>query len=206
LEKKEMGSFVPRVIRFPILRLDKQERQLFDRLFFDTLARHDESIPRVQYACPYPKHAFLQYLVECHNILVHGSNRPDIDRLEPRAEGDNAGRIIYAVFAASDGIWPMFFAILDRKSYPFSVNNGCRREPEGKVYYFSTSTLYDQPWTDGMMYILPQDSFEQIRDVDGNPTEQWMSRTAVRPMAKLSVTPTDFPFLQEVQYHDHVGS
>ena len=71
------------------------------------------------------------------------------------------------------------------------------------MYYFSTSTLHDQPWTDGMIYILPRDAFERISNADGSPTEQWMSRLAVRPLAKLGVTPTDFPFLQEVQYHGH---
>jgi hypothetical protein len=198
-----MGSFVPRYIYFPTLQLNERKQRAFERIFSDALACSGDDIPDVQYTYPYPKHAFLHYLVEQHHVLVHGSNRLDVKILEPRAESDNAGRIIHAVFAASDGIWPMFFAILDRKPYPFSVNNGCRREPDRKVYYFSTSTLYDQPWTNGMMYILARDSFEQIRDADGKPTEQWMSRSAVRPLARLAAIPADFPFLQEVRYHDH---
>ena len=198
-----MGSFVPRYIHFPSWHPDERERDTFERLFSDALIHQGDDVPRMQYVCPYPKYTFLHYLVEHHHVLVHGSSRPDIKILEPRAESDNAGRIIHAVFAASDGIWPMFFAILDRKPYPFSVNNGCRREPGGKVYYFSTSTLYDQPWTDGMMYVLPRDSFEQIQDADGKPAEQWMSRLAVRPLLKLDVIPADFPFLQQVQYHSH---
>jgi hypothetical protein len=187
-----MGPFVPTYIHFPTVQLDQHKQQVFARLFSDTLAHPGDGIPVVQYVCPYPKHEFLHYLVEHHWVLVHGSTRPGIEILEPRAESDNAGRVIHAVFAASDGIWSMFFAILDRKPYPFSVHNGCRREPGGTVYYFSTSTLHDQPWTDGMMYILPRDAFERISDADGNPTEQWMSRLAVRPLAKLEITPTDF--------------
>ena len=198
-----MGSFWPRYIHLPTPQLDKREQQVFAWLFSDALTQLGGGIPRVRYACPYPKHEFLRYLVEHHHVLLHGSNRSDIEVLEPRAESDNAGRVIHAVFAASDGIWPMFFAILDRKPYPFSVHNGCRREADGKVYYFSTSTLHNQPWTDGMMYILPRDPFEQVPDVDGTPTDQWMSRLAMRPLAKLGVTPADFPFLQEVRYHDH---
>jgi hypothetical protein len=54
-----------------------------------------------------------------------------------------------------------------------------------------------------MMYILPRDTFEPIFDADGNPTEQWMSHLAVHPLAKVGILPTDFPFLQEVQYHGH---
>lgn len=197
-----MGSF-HKYIHFPTPQLDEPRCQAFELLFSATLSRPGSVVPRVQYACPYSKHEFLHYLVEHHLTLVHGSTRPNIEVLEPRAESDNAGRIIHAVFAASDAIWPMFFAILDRKPYPFSVNNGCRREPGGKVYYFSTSTLHDQPWTGGTAYILPRTSFEQVGDADGNPTDQWSSRSAVRPLLKLNVASTDFPFLQDVQYHDH---
>jgi hypothetical protein len=191
-----MGSFVPKYVRLPTPQLDGYKHQAFDRLFSDTLAHSSDAVPQVQYTCPYPKHEFLHYLVEHHQALVHGSIRPNIEVLEPRAESDNAGRIIHAVFAASDCIWPMFFAILDRKPYPFSVNNGCRREPGGKAYYFSTSTLRDQPWTEGMMYILPRTSFVQGIDADGNPTDQWLSRSAVHPLLKLNVVP-------DVQYHEH---
>lgn len=194
---------MPKYVRLPTPRLDERERRAFDRLFSDTLVHASGAVPQVRYTCPYPKHEFLHYLVEHHQALVHGSTRPNIELLEPRAESDNAGCIVHAVFAASDGIWPMFFAILDRKPYPFSVNNGCRREPSGKVYHFSTSTLHDQPWTEGMMYVIPRTSFEQRTDADGNPTDQWLSRSAVRPLLKLNVLPADFPFLQDVQYHEH---
>jgi hypothetical protein len=197
-----MSPFTPKLISVPTPLIDADREAAFSRLYSDTLS-HIGGIPKVSYACPYPKHEFLHYLVVRHRLLIHGSNRSDIELLEPRAESDNAGRIIHAVFAASDGIWPMFFAILDRKPYPFSVNNGCRRTPEGKTYHFSTSTRRDEPWTEGTMYLLPRDSFEQLVDGEGQPTDQWMSRQAVRPLASLAVSPSDFPLLREVQYHEH---
>jgi hypothetical protein len=100
----------------------------------------------------------------------------------------------------------MFFAILDRKPYPYTVDHGCRQEPNGagglrKVYYFSTSTFYDQPWTNGTMYILPRETFVQQRNSRGELYDEWASKVAVRPLAKLEVIPADFPFLSDVQYY-----
>lgn len=47
--------------------------------------------------------------------MLHGTGEPDIALFEPRQPEDLSefgGR--RAVFAAMDGIWPMYFAILDR--------------------------------------------------------------------------------------------
>jgi hypothetical protein len=102
----------------------------------------------------------------------------------------------------------MFFAIVGRKPYPYSLNHDCRMDSDGagrirRAYRFSTSTLHDEPWTNGMIYILPRDTFEQQRDSEGRLSFEWASRVAVRPLAKLTVTPADFPLLNDVQYHVH---
>ena len=168
-----MNSFEPVYIHVPTPDLSRGERTEFASLLAAALHETRGPVPWVRYSSSYPKHEFLHYVVEHEHLLLHGSARPNIELLEPRAESENSGRLIYAVFAASDALWPLFFAILDRKPYPFSVHNGCRRVPDGKVYYFSTSTLHDHPWVDGTMYILPRESFEPFADEDEGSTDQW---------------------------------
>jgi len=198
-----MPSVGPKYVYTPPFLLDGSKQRIFDRLLSDALDQHRRRASLIKYACPFPKHEFLTYLAEYRNLLIHGSQKPDLDRLEPRADSDNAGRAIRGVFAASDGIWPIFFAILDRKPYPCSVDSSCRRESDAKVpvrkcYHFATSTLDDDPWAEGMVHILPRDTFEPWPDARGRLGQQWLSRVSVQALAKLAVEPADFPFLSEV--------
>jgi hypothetical protein len=119
-----------------------------------------------------------------------------------------------AVYAASDGIWAMFFAIVDRERYVRSLNNACfrviredgsRTEP---YYFFSINgdALPHDPWRKGTIYLLPRDTFEQQppRLSRGHmaETQQWASLVAVKPIAKVAVGPEDFPFLSQIYPHD----
>jgi hypothetical protein len=73
------------------------------------------------------------------------------------------------------------------------------------VYYFSVDEreLPRAPWQDGWLYILPRDTFQQLPIVPGGPpSSEWASTEAVRPLARLRVTPGDFPFLEHVCGHD----
>lgn len=201
-----MQPFIPVYVAAPPFRLDQHKRQVFEELF--TRAKAEPHTP-LAYTAPYPKYEFLTYLVNHHPVLVHGSNNCAIAVFAPRRQTDYAGRWIEAVFAASDGIWPMFFATVHRKPYPWLLRNGCQRITEStghsyKQYHFSISrTLYhDHPWTDGMIYILPRESFKQIEDESGALTEEWASPVPVQPLARLAITPQDFPFMAAVQSHD----
>jgi hypothetical protein len=148
----------------------------------------------------------LTYLVNTHPVVLHGSNNPEVAIFGPRLTTDWAGRPLKAVYAAADGIWPMFFAIVHRKPYPYSLHNGCAWTVDAagqptKVYHFAISArvLRNQPWTDGMVYVLPRTPFAPVRDATGQLTEEWASPTSVRPLAKLVITPDDFLFLHDVQ-------
>jgi hypothetical protein len=161
-----------------------------------------------------PKWQFLCHLTDRHEVLVHGSGDPHISEFEPRQSNDalEFGNQ-RAVYAASDGIWAMYYAVLDRERYVRSLVNACVRVNEPgrgteSRYYFSINgdALPHNPWQPGFVYILPRDGFERQpphRTASGEfEVPQWRSFDPVKPLAKLSVQPSDFPFLARVQGHD----
>lgn len=164
-----------------------------------------------------PKWAFLTWLAEEKELLLHGSGVPDLTLFEPRTPKDRSPDDFskqIAVFAASDGIWAIVYAVLDRANYPLGFSNGAlqRQLPGGLTdmhYYFSVTApeLQQRPWREGTVYLLPKDRFVQMPPYElgalGTILEpHWASSEAVRPAAKLRVSPEDFPFLQQVRSHD----
>ncbi len=171
-----------------------------------------EAIP---YQLAVPKWQFLCYLCDTKEILLHGSGNPDIDEFEPRQSNDTTefGNR-QAVYAASDGLWPLYFAVVDRDNGVTSLINACVHliaaddTRHGPYYFFSINgdALARQAWRNGMIYVLPRATFEAqplMPHQDGMvEVQQWASLVPVRPLAKLAVTPADFPFLEQVRGHD----
>ncbi len=166
---------------------------------------------------PVPKWVFLCWLVEEKEVLLHGSSNPDITLFEPRtpdAKDDDDFSQQTAVFAASEGIWPMCYAILDREKFrPRFMNGAVRFELPGGLsdvrYFFSVTQriLEKYPWRSGVIYLLPKDGFilqppHPLGDFIIHEF-QWANLNVVRPLAKLKVSPEDFPFLQQVCGHDN---
>jgi hypothetical protein len=170
----------------------------------------------IDFQLPYPKWQFLSYLCTARDLVLHGSQNADIEVVEPRRAIDvrafSAQNVIYAT---TDGIWVIYFAIVDRKNFqPLSLFNSCldiRVSPDqimGPLYFFSItrSALIQKPWCDGTVYILPRDNFEQ------EPAQQmlgvdilfphWVSVKPASPIAKLNVGPRDFPFLADIHGHN----
>lgn len=169
----------------------------------------------IAYSLPTPRWQFLCYLADHKPVVLHGSGNPDIAVFEPRKANDmlEFGNRA-AVYAAADGIWPMYYAILDREHYPMSLNNAGFRvamppDAPGEPYYFfsiSQSARVHQPWRAGTVYILPRDSFSDQPPLhsDGAVIHilQSASLVPVTPLAKLRITPEDFPFLDQIRGHD----
>jgi hypothetical protein len=148
---------------------------------------------RIEWRSQRPKHEFLRWLVAERCVLLHGSNRTDIDAFVPRAQTDFWGRPTEAVFATDDGIWPLFFAVVRRRP-GMSVWNTCLQREGRSLYFFSVSGGLE--WTDGVVYVLPRRRFERV-----SGSAEWTCAEAVRPLTVLPVTPEDFPFRDAVLRH-----
>jgi len=170
----------------------------------------------IEYPLPYPKWQFLNYLCSSKELVLHGSQHTNIDVVEPRKALDvRAFSAQEAIYATTDGIWVMFFAIVDRKNFqPLSLFNSCLHirvsedQVLGPLYLFSItySALVQKPWCEGTIYILPRQSFlqEPSQQIMGAEVTfpHWISSQPVHPIAKLKVTPQDFPFLEKIHGHD----
>jgi hypothetical protein len=196
----------------PPMSLDDQAKRACDAFVQDALA-HGAATP-LDYPLAIPKWQFLCYLVEHYPILLHGSGNPHITTFAPHQPQDlRAFGAQKAVYATDDGIWPLYFAIVDRSKSPTIVNACIRPEAangsQDQAYYFfsiSSQALRQQPYRDGMVYLLPRDTFAQepplILDSYRIYTAQYASLVMVQPVAKLAITPQDFPFLSQMRVHD----
>lgn len=188
-------------------------RRAFDRLLDTTLAQGDN--PLIDYTLPAPKWQFLCHAAERRDLALHGSGNAEISLFEPRQSNDlNEFGNQQAVYAASDGLWPMFFAIVDRVQYNMTITNACVQltDPAGNVsgpfYFFSMSAaaLAQRAWRTGTVYLLPRATFAAQPPAALGETQvhiaQLASLAPVVPLARLTIAPADFPFLHQIRGHD----
>jgi hypothetical protein len=195
----------------PNLSIPPEKQWAFEDLFCST------PVGRViDYRLPYPKWEYLSYLCDTKELVLHGSQVLGIEVVEPRQANDvRAFSDQRAIYATTDGIWVIYFAIVDRKNYsPLSLFNSCFQagalpdQLSDPMYFFSisNSALIHSPWCDGAVYILPRQSFHQeaAQQMQGFDIvfPHWISETPVRPVAVLSVGSQDFPFLDQIHGHN----
>lgn len=155
---------------------------------------------------------YLYFLVDKQEFLFHGSNQSNIDILTPRIQENYRGDEIRAVFASSDAIWAMFFAIIDRERYRGSLRNGSfllsRPGKNSERYYFfsiNKEMVGKSPWRSGSVYILPRASFNQS-GTGSVRFDEWFSEEPVIPTAKIDISPGDFPLFERVGTHSESES
>lgn len=195
----------------PVESADDARNPAFDALWNTAVSAGD--CPLIQYSLPWPKWQFLCYLADHRGLAMHGSGDAEIAVFEPRQSNDlNEFGNQKAVYAASDGLWAMFFAIVDRARVN-SITNACVRLSDetgrlhGPFYVFSVSqsALPARPWRTGTVYLLPRTSFMEQQPMTFGPYQvhiaQLASLTPVQPIAKLEVAPQDFPFLAQIRGH-----
>ena len=200
-------------LRGPSIHLTAGKVRNFDALIESV---RDQGARRaVEYDCPYPKYEFPSYLISDLGYLLHGSSEPEIEMFEPRHASDiydfSARR---AVYAASDGVWPMVFAIRARRAQQGTFVNGCSRVvyqdgTRSQPYYhfaLAAAGLQERPWTRGTMYVLPRETFvpHPLVHEDGITVTlaEWASAEVIVPLAKIEVQPDDVPFLDEFWGYD----
>jgi hypothetical protein len=207
MQSLPLNLYLPR----PTFDMDPEKQAAFEQLFQLTSPGDF-----VDYHLPYPKWQYLSYLCEAEELVLHGSQNLDIDVVEPRQANDiKAFSNQQAIYATTDGIWVIYFAIVDRKKYPgMSLFNSCWRarfsgdQLNDPFYFFSItqSALRQKPWCEGAIYILPRQNFEQEASQQVQGVEiifpHWISPLSAKPVAKLSVRAEDFPFLDQVHGHN----
>lgn len=200
-------------LRAPHMVGDPARDAEFESLWNQISDRHNGE--PVGYQLAVPIHEFVQFLTKAESVIFHGSNRTDIEEFAPVRKSvelhDHGGRgNLGAVYGTHDGLWAFFFAIIDRSRIDGSIRNGVSRfsKPDGRfvdVYNFSIhyELLVSSPYTNGAIYLLPRGEFERIPLYPGGPpSNEWACRFPVRPLARLLVTPSDFPFLDQIGGHD----
>ncbi len=198
---------IKRVVQLP----SEDERAAYDHLLDTSLSLGPNVI--FDYHLPYPKVDFLNYICDWRGYVAHGSPLQSFTTLQPvrltqdSSEFGNRRQI----FCSPDGTWALWFAVLD-KSKIHLTENGCVRLGHGagrvKFYHFDlpTENKSDPPFTNGMVYIANASDFPEHRTYPGldwfdAEIEEWGSADPVIPMAKLPVTPSDFPYLDKVQFY-----
>jgi hypothetical protein len=194
-----VGVNVLDMVEGPRLALDPARAAVYDAL----LERAVRGSGVIDYDLALPKHEFLSYLVHRRGLLAHGSNRDGIEEFEPRPAND-LGTHLTGVYAASDAIRPMYFATVARGRGRQGLYNGAVVFGSGsalrRYYFFAILTDPADPasWTDGTVYLLPPDTFRHMH------AEEWISDRPVRPLARLPVSPDDFPFRSStVRFSEH---
>jgi len=195
----------------PAFDLSPSKRKAFEDLW---QARRKRDF--LDYHLPYPKWQFLSYLCESRELVLHGSQNQGIGTVEPRQANDmKAFSNRRAIYATTDGIWVIYFAVLDRQKYPgLSLFNSCLRawisanQLSEPLYFFSVthSALLQKPWCKGTIYILPRRSFEREASQQVQGVEiifpHWISSLPADPLGKLQVGADDFPFLAQIHGHN----
>jgi hypothetical protein len=208
-----MTDIPPYLLPRPPVDLGPALRADFDRLFDDAVASRPAS--PIDYRLPAPRWQFICHIADTRNVIVHGSSNLNIWTFEPRKSDDvhEFGNRA-AVYGSSDGLWAMFYAVLDRPRTPMSISNAAVRIEDdhgtlGPPYYFfsmSNPALAARAFGPGSIYLLPRDTFEPMRvqDIGGRRVHvpQWASLEAVTPLARIDVAPDDFPLLGAIRGHD----
>jgi hypothetical protein len=209
LNRYQAGARTPPLKR-KVTPLDEYRQKSFDVLLDGAIGLRPNTL--ISYNLPYPKAEFLNYACDWRGLVAHGSPLNDLEVIEPlrKSKDTNEFGNRQQVFCSPDAIWAMWFAILDKSKYHLT-QNGCVRVGQGerrlKYYHFElpAANEADPPFTNGTIYLCRAEAFPEKRPYPQlewfkAEIEEWGSAQPVIPLARIHVTPHDFPYLKQVQF------
>jgi hypothetical protein len=161
-------------------------------------------------AVPEPRLDFLRWLAENRAVVFHGSPRNDLRELstERRSRDSTAWGDQQAVYASTDPVWAIYFACLRRDRGWTGTRNGTLGRAGGPLYprrYFflhNRGSASPERFGPGSLYLLSPSSFVADAPIAGViDTAHLVSHEPVQPLARLDVSPDDFPFVDRVRYY-----
>ena len=159
---------------------------------------------------PEPRLDFLRWLAQNRAVVFHGSPHHDLLELstERRSRDSTAWGNQQAVYASTDPVWAIYFACLRRDRGWTGTKNGSMGRAGGSLYprrylfLHNRGSASPERFGPGSLYVLPPTSFVADKPLAGAiDTAHLVSREPVKPLARLDVTPEDFPFRDRVGYY-----
>jgi|1186.fasta_scaffold116380_1 hypothetical protein len=173
-------------------------------------AAADELLAGGPAAIPEPRLEFLRWLAESRPVVFHGSPRDDLRELstERQSRDTTAWGNQQAVYASTDPVWAIYFACLRRDRGFAGTRNGSLGRTGGPLYprrYFfahNRGSASPDRFGPGSLYLLSPRTFVADEPLAGViDTAHLVSREPVTPLARIDVTPGDFPFRDRIRYY-----
>ena len=161
-------------------------------------------------AVPEPRLDFLRWLAQNRPVVFHGSPRDDLSELstERQSRDATAWGNQQAVYVSTDPVWAIYFACLRRNEGWTGTKNGSMGQAGGPLYprrYFflhNRGSASPDRLGPGSLYLLSPSSFVADEPLaDAIDTAHLVSHEPVKPLARLDVTPDDFPFADRIRYY-----
>jgi hypothetical protein len=170
----------------------------------------DELLAGEAVRVPEPRLDFLRWLAQSRPVVFHGSPRADLSVLstERKSRDATAWGNQQAVYASTDPVWAIYFACLRRDGGWKGTKNGSMGRAGGPLYprrYFflhNRGSASPDRFGPGSLYLLSPSTFVADEPLAGAiDTAHLVSREPVEPLARLDVTPDDFPFADRIGYY-----
>ena len=170
----------------------------------------DELLAGEAVVVPEPRLDFLRWLAQSRPVVFHGSPRDDLSELstERKSRDTTTWGNQQAVYASTDPVWAIYFACLRRDGGWTGTKNGSMGRAGGPLYprrYFfahNRGSASPDRFGPGSLYLLSPSGFVADEPLAGViDTAHLVSREPVTPLARIDVTPADFPFAERIRYY-----